>query len=323
MDYQRDTSTVSLTDIHAARERIGSYVRRTPLMSSRSVGERLGTRADLKLEMLQTTGSFKVRGAFNKILSVGPSNCGRGVVAVSGGNHAQAVAYVARRLGLNALIIMPASTPANYVDGTRAYGAEIHFAPDATSAFASVAGFEAQGWLPIHPFDDPLVIAGQGTAGLEILEDAPDISDLVISIGGGGLLTGVATAIKSVKPEVRIWGVETEGADAMEQALKAGSPVQLPAITSIARTLGAPSVSVRTLAAAKKYLESLTVVPDARAVDAITFLLERAKVLCEPAAACTLAAADLLKYRFGPRVVLLLCGGNIALDDLALFSTRA
>lgn len=155
MTSQRDTSIVNLTDIQAARQRIGSSVRRTPQMSSQTVGERLGTRVDLKLELFQKTGSFKVRGAFNKILSMGPGHCGKGVAAVSGGNHAQAVAYAARHLGLKAIIIMPASTPANYVDATRGYGAEVHFAPDATSAFEKVAEFEAQGWLPIHPFDDP------------------------------------------------------------------------------------------------------------------------------------------------------------------------
>lgn len=148
------------------------------------------------------------------------------------------------------------------------------------------------------------------------------MTDLVISIGGGGFMTGVATAIKALKPDVRIWGVETHGADAMAQALAAGTPVQLPAITSIARTLGAPSVSARTLAAAQTYLQSVTVVPDSKAVDAIGFLLERAKVLCEPAAACTLAAADLLKDRFGSKVVLLLCGGNIAVNDFITFRAR-
>ena len=318
----RDASPITLADIQQARLRINSFVRRTPQMSSHAVGERLGTRVDLKLELFQKTGSFKVRGAFNKILSAGPANCGKGVVAVSGGNHAQAVAYAARHLALKTIIIMPESTPANYVDATRGYGAEIIFAPDATSAFEKVAEFEAQDWLPIHPFDDPLVIAGQGTTGLEILEDAPELTDLVISIGGGGLMTGVATAIKSLKPDVRIWGVETHGADAMAQALAAGTPVQLPAITSIARTLGAPSVSHRTLAAAQLFLESVTVVPDSEAVAGVGFLLERAKVLTEPAAGCTLAAADRLKKQFGSHVVLLLCGGNVALNDLIVFHTR-
>ena len=283
--------SIQLSDIQDAQRRVAGLVRRTPQTSSATLSRDLHTTVELKLELFQKTGSFKVRGAFNKVMSVGPENCGHGLVAVSGGNHAQAVAYVARHLGLKAVIIMPASTPANYVEGTRGYGAEVVFAPNATEAFAGVAAYEARGWLPIHPFDDPLVIAGQGTVGLEIAADTPDLTDLVISIGGGGFMSGVATAVKSLLPHVRIWGVETVGADAMAQALAAGHPVQLPAITSIARTLGAPAVSPRTLAIAQRYLENVTVVTDAEAVADIGYLLERAKVLTEPAAACTLSAA--------------------------------
>jgi threonine dehydratase len=309
---------ITLLDIQEARKRIHGRIRRTPATSSESLGKRLDCRVSLKLELFQKTGSFKVRGAFNKVLAAGADGCGEGLVAVSGGNHAQAVAYVARELGLRAKIIMPSSTPSNYVDGTRGYGADIVFAADATAAFATVAGYEKQGWLAVHPFDDPLVIAGQGTTGLEIVEDLPDLTDLVVSIGGGGFIGGVATAVKALKPEVRIWGVETEGADAMAQALAAGHPVQLPGITSIARTLGAPSVSERTLAMARRYLESVTVVPDSEAVESLRVILERAKVLTEPAGACTLAAAGRLKGQFQPssHVVLLLCGGNVGLTDV-------
>ncbi len=164
-------------------------------------------------------------------------------------------------------------------------------------------------------------MAGQGTLGLEIAEDLPEVTDVIVSIGGGGFIGGVATAIKSLKPSVRIWGVETEGADAMSKAIAAGRPVQLEAITSIARTLGAPSVSADTLALAHKYVESVAVVPDREAVLALRFLLERAKVLTEPAAACTLAAADRLKDRFttDSRLVLVLCGGNTAVEDLCRY----
>jgi threonine dehydratase len=309
---------ITLTDIQGARNRIHARIRRTPTMASEAIGKRLNCRVSLKLELFQKTGSFKVRGAFNKVLATGADKCGEGLVAVSGGNHAQAVAYVARELGLRATIIMPSSTPANYVEGTLGYGAHVVFAPSAAEAFAEVAGYERQGWLAVHPFDDPLVIAGQGTTGFEIVEDLPDMTDLIVSIGGGGFIGGVATAVKALKPDVRIWGVETEGADAMAQALAAGRPVQLPAITSIARTLGAPSVSERTLALAQLYLESVTVVPDSEAVDALQFILERAKVLTEPAGSCTLAAAERLKSGFhkSSHVVLLLCGGNVSLTSL-------
>lgn len=309
---------LTLDDIRSARERIHGRVKRTPLVSCETLGRRLGAPVYLKLELLQKTGSFKVRGAFNKVLSIPAEQLGRGLVAVSGGNHAQAVAYVGTQLGLRALILMPEKTPRNYIDATRGYGAEVVLVANATEAFERIAGYEKEGWTSVHPFDDPLVMAGQGTAGLEVFEDLPEVTDVVVSIGGGGFIGGVATAIKSLKPAARVWGVETEGADAMAQALAAGRPVQLPAITSIARTLGAPSVSERTLAMAQKLLESVTVVPDSEAMSALRLLLERAKVLTEPAASCTLAAAERLRGHFGPqsRVVLLLCGGNMSLADL-------
>ena len=213
---------------------------------------------------------------------------------------------------------MPENTPRNYIEATRGYGAEVKFVSDAATAFASVASYEKEGWAFIHPFDDSLVMAGQGTVGLEILEDVPQVTDVLLSIGGGGLMTGVATAIKSLKPAVRIWGVETEGADCMAKSLAAGTIVTLDAITSVARTLGAPAPSERTLAAAKQLLESVTVVPDSEALAALWFLLERLKVLTEPAASCTLAAADRLHDRFSAErhVVLVLCGGNMSVEDL-------
>jgi threonine dehydratase len=293
-------------------------VARTPLVSSATLSARLGTQVFLKLELFQKTGSFKVRGAFNKVLSIPEEQRGRGLVAVSGGNHAQAVAYVGRELGLPAVILMPQATPRNYIDATEGYGAKVILVASAAEAFDKIAGYESQGWTSIHPFDDPLVMAGQGTVGLEIVEDEPQVTDVVVSIGGGGFIGGVATAVKTLKPGARIWGVETEGADAMSQALAQGQPVRLAAITSIARTLGAPSVSETTLKMAQKYLESVTLVPDSEAVNALRFLLERAKVLTEPAASCTLAAANRLRDQFGPdsRVVLVLCGGNTGVSDL-------
>ena len=312
---------MTLDDIRSARERIAGRVARTALVRSATLSAHLGAKVYLKLELFQKTGSFKVRGAFNKVLSIPEKQRGRGLVAVSGGNHAQAVAYVGRELGLPALILMPHSTPRNYIEATRGYGAEVVLVSNAAEAFQRIAAYERDGWTSIHPFDDPLVMAGQGTAGLEILEDLPEVTDLVVSIGGGGLICGIATAVKTVRPEARMWGVETEGADAMSQALAAGHPVQLGAITSLARTLGAPSVSERTLAMTRKYVEGVTVVPDSEAISALRFLLERAKVLTELAASCTLAAAERLRDRFDPasQVVLVLCGGNIGLEDLCRY----
>ena len=312
---------ITLDDVKAARDRIAGRVKRTELVSSQAVSARIGCPVYLKLEMFQKTGAFKVRGAFNKVLSIAEDKRGRGLVAVSGGNHAQAVAYVGKQLGLRSVIFMPEKTPRNYLDATRGYGAEIILVPNAHHAFQQVAEYEAKGWTSVHPFDDPLVIAGQGTTGLEIVEDLPDVTDVIVSIGGGGLIAGVSAAIKGLRPDARIWGVETEGADAMTQAIAAGKPVLLDRITSIARTLGAPSVSERTLALAKQYLECVTLIPDVEAARALRFLLERAKVLTEPAASCTLAAAERLKDRFSSssRVVLVLCGGNTSVDDVCAY----
>ena len=308
----------SLADIESASSLLRPHVKRTPLVKSDVLSRRLGTNIYLKAELFQKTGSFKVRGAFNRILRLTPSERAGGVVAVSGGNHAQAVAYVGRELGLETLIFMPETTPRNYVDATRGYGAEVIFVRDANEGFERQDTYAAKGWVPVHPFTDPHVMAGQGTTGLEIVEDVPAITDCIVSIGGGGLISGVSTAIKGRVPAARVWGVETAGADCMSRALAAGKPVQMPAITSIARTLGAPSASTETLAIVQRNVESVTVVSDEEALAALRFLVERTKMLTEAAASCTLVAAERLRDQFGPdhHVVLLLCGGNMALADL-------
>lgn len=316
-----EAKTVDLADIRKARERIAPYVRQTPLEFSRTLSELLGTNVFVKYELFQKTGSFKVRGAFNKLLEIGPEARAGGVVAVSGGNHAQAVAYAGRVLGVESVIVMPESTPATYVNATREYGARVDLQPSIAAAFAKVEEYRAKGMVFLHPFDDPEVMAGQGTLGLEIMDKLPDATDVIVSIGGGGLAGGVSTAIKAVNAATRIWGVETEGADAMSKALAAGKPVELPAITSIAKTLGAPSVSETTLSIASKNLESVTVVSDREAVEEMVFILERLKVLTEPAASCTLAAAKRIRAHFTKesKVVLIFCGGNTGVRDLCGF----
>ena len=311
-------SAVTLSDIQRARQRVASCVRRTPLVVSAALSERLGTTLYVKLELFQKSGSFKVRGVFNKVLSLPPAMREKGITTVSGGNHALAVAYAAAALDIKARILMPEGTAEPVVGAATSYGAEVQFASTGVEAFATVEAMEEDGWAYIHPFDDPAVIAGQGTLGLELLEDTPQITDLILAIGGGGLMAGVATAVKSLKPAVRVWGVETEGADCMSRSLKEGQVVTLNGITSVARSLGASAPSEDTLLAAQQLLESVTVVSDAEALDAVRFLLQRLKVLSEPAAACTLAAADKLKDQFSTErhVVLLLAGGNAPLDIL-------
>jgi threonine dehydratase len=309
---------LGIEDIRSARDLIAPFVKRTPLGRSDVLSSELGTNVHVKYELFQKTGSFKVRGAFNKMLSLSSDQLRGGLVAVSGGNHAQAVAYAAGKLDSKAIIVMPRTTPKVYLDATRGYGADVELVDTIAEAFARAGEYQQQGRTFIHPFDDPLVMTGQGTIGLEIMEEVPGVTDVIVSIGGGGLMSGVATAVKLLDPSVRIWGVETEGADAMAKALSAGEPVELAGITSIAKTLGAPSVSWSTLANAQRFLESVTVVPDSEAVAAMEYILERLKVLTEPAASCTLAAARRLKGNFGgeSNVVLILCGGNTGVKDL-------
>lgn len=307
-----------------AQKQIRPFVKRTPLSRSSYLSGLLGTNVFVKYELFQKTGAFKVRGAFNKILSLSSAEKEKGVVAVSGGNHAQAVAYASKVLDVRAVIVMPDSTPAVYVNATRGYGAAVDLQPSISEAFSKIEHYRKDGMTFVHPFDDPFVMAGQGTLGLEILEDQPNTTDVIASIGGGGLASGVSTALKSTKPEIRIWGVETEGADAMAKAWEAGHPVELPAITSIAKTLGAPAVSAATLEFTRKYLESITVVPDSEAVDAMIAILERLKVITEPAASCTLAAALRLRDVFSPEhnLVLIFCGGNTGASDLCGYLSK-
>ncbi|MFI5133612.1 MAG: threonine/serine dehydratase [Chitinophagales bacterium] len=316
---------MDITTIKEAQQRIKPYVKRTALEHSDTLSKYLGTNVFVKLELFQKTGSFKVRGAFNKLLSLSPEERKRGVIAISGGNHAQAVAYASSVLDVDAVVLMPQSTPQNYLEATRNYGAVVDLQPTIKDAFEKIKDYESQGRIFIHPFDDPLVMAGQGTLGLEIMEDLPKVTDVIISIGGGGFEGGVSTAIKSQKPEVKIWGVETVGADCMSQAMKAGHPVELPAITSIAKTLGAPSVSSQTLAIAQKHLEDVIVVSDDEAVQTLKFILERLKILTEPAASCTLAAASRLRNQFNNNnnLVLIFCGGNLSLTDLCKYVSNS
>jgi threonine dehydratase len=306
----------SIDDVRAARARIAPYVRRTPVWEADGL--------TYKFEFLQVTGSFKPRGAFNAALQLDAPARERGIVAVSGGNHGLAIAHVGHRLGIRATILMPDTTPAYVVDRARAAGAEVELTKTIAEAFAEAERRTAAGQTAIHPFADERVMAGQGTIGLEVLEDIPDLATLVVSIGGGGLISGIATAVKALKPDVAIYGVETEGADAMRRALDAGHPVTLPRITSIARTLAAPSASEATFAAVKEYVKDVVVVSDAEAVRSIFELNEALKVTVEPAASCCYAA---LRLGLIPRAAtgataVLLCGGNVGLEEIVEWRRR-
>lgn len=312
---------VTLAQVEAAAPEVAPHVHRTPLAVSRTLSDRLGTRVSLKLEIFQKTGSFKPRGAFCQLLHLTGEERRRGVVGVSGGNYAQGLAYAGRALDVPVRILMPAGTPPHYLSATRGYGAEVEIVPDIAEAFARAEEYARQGRPALHPFDDPWMMAGNGTLGLELVEDAPDASDVFVSIGGGGLMAGVAAAVKGLLPAARVWGVETRGCHAMRLALDAGRPVKMQP-SSIAKTLAAPWVSEGTLAAAREWLEEVVVVPDAAAVEALVLILERTKVLTEPAASCTLAAAEAVRDRLGEHTVLILCGGNASLTDVAAWRDR-
>lgn len=308
-------------EIEKIAERIRPYIRKTPIVYDEILSESFQSNLYMKLEILQKTGAFKVRGAFNKMLSATAKERRKGVVAVSGGNHGRAVAYAAKTLDSKAMIMMPEFTPKNYLTETERYGAKIHLLPNLKEAFALAKKYEQEGFLNIHPFDDISVVAGQGTIGLEILEDLPQVTDVIVSVGGGGMFSGVAAVLKKNKPDVRIWGVETQGAESMAKALEANRIIELPKITSIAKTLGVASVGQIAFKLARKYLNGVTVVSDVEAVNEMFYLLDRVKVLTEPAASCTLAAAKKLSENFSrsSHVLLILCGGNIGLDDLIEF----
>jgi len=312
---------ITFNDVKAAAEKVSSYVRRTPLWKSETLSKRLGTNVYLKMELFQKTGSFKPRGAFNQMLARKKDALEKGAVAISGGNFAQGAAYASRVLGVDIIVCMAEDTPKNYVDATRGYSATIDFSPDFQAAFNRYYELVDQGRTALHPFDNHYQISGAGTVALEIFEDLPEITDLVISIGGGGLISGNTVAIKGLKPEVRVWGVETEGAATMKSAMDAGKVVNITP-TSISKTLGAPFVAQDALTIAQEHLEELLIVSDKQAIEAQQLILERTKVLPELAASCTLAAAETIKDRFGPddHLVLLMCGGNESVASLVNYA---
>ncbi|MBN9458677.1 MAG: threonine ammonia-lyase [Bosea sp. (in: a-proteobacteria)] len=310
---------VTLADVQAAATRIAGKVRRTPTFHSAGLSARLGVETWVKVESLQLGGSFKVRGCTNKLMGLSEAELKRGVVTVSGGNHAIALSLVARSMGARALVLMAKATPTLNIELTRQAGGEVELCEDSIAAFARAEDYAAQGMVHVHSYDDPAIIAGHGTLGLEIASDAGGrIDHVFISIGGGGFAAGVGAALKGLDPAIRLHGVETEGATTMTQALEAGKPVPIRP-TSIARTLGAPFATERTMAAARQFLEEIVQVPDAEAVRELLWVLQNGRVLLEPAASCVVAAALRRKesFRPGERICLVLCGSNVALEDIA------
>ncbi|MCW0214900.1 MAG: threonine/serine dehydratase [Pseudonocardia sp.] len=314
---------VSLADITLAAERIAPHVVRTPTVPSPGLSALLGVPVTAKLELLQRTGSFKARGATAKLLSLTDAERAAGVVAVSGGNHGIAVAVMAGELGVAATVVMPESAPASSVRTARDAGADVRLTPDVARAFTMMAELEAGGLTLVHPFADATVVAGQGTVGAELAEDAGELTDVLVSIGGGGLISGVAAALLAHRPDVRIWGVETAGAESMTSALAAGGPTPVQ-VSSIVTTLGAPTVSPLTYEHVSALVTEVLVVPDADAVQGTLDLADHAKVWAEPAAGCLLPAARLVLDKIGDdaRLGLVICGGNASTADVTAWAAR-
>ncbi len=309
-----------LREVRAARDMLSGHLQRTPCHTSRALSERTGARVHLKLENLQKTGSFKPRGALVNLLRMAPEERERGVVTVSAGNHAQAVAWAASAVGCAATVVMPATASAAKVEASRGYGAEVVLHGDLTTIFGKMEEIRKERSLTfIHPFDAPATVAGTGTVGLEILEQVPDVDGVVVGVGGGGLIGGVAATVKQIRPACRVYGVEPEGAPAMRRSLDEGRPVRLERIDTIADGLAAPFAGALNYEIARRFVEDVVLVSDAEIVRAMRLLIERAKVLVEPAGAA--ATAALLEGRIplppGSRVVSVLSGGNIASGTLA------
>lgn len=314
---------IGISEIEAAAGQIARHVVRTPTVDSPGLSALLGAPVTAKLELLQRTGSFKARGATAKLLSLGEAERAAGVVAVSGGNHGIAVAVMAAALDVKATVVMPRSAPARAVEIAEAADASVRLTDDMDGAFALMTRLQQEGLTLVHPFDDPVVIAGQGTVGLEFAEDAGELTDVLVSIGGGGLIAGIAAALRARRPGVRVWGVETEGAQAMSEALAAGGPLPV-ALSSIVSTLSAPSVSQLTYDHVAALVTEVLVVPDREAVQGSLDLADHAKVWAEPAAGCLLPAARQVLERVGEgaRLGLVVCGGNATTGDLFAWSRR-
>lgn len=309
---------IDLSSIREARENIRSILHFTPVFSSRYLSERSGAEVWLKAELFQKTGSFKPRGAINRLKRLSPEEKARGIVSVSAGNHAQAVAYAAAMEGIPCVVVMPSSAPQMKLTATRNYGAEVVLHDDMRTIFDRTEEVrQARQATFVHPFDDADVISGQGTVGLEVCEQIPGADIVVAGIGGGALLAGIAVACKSMNPRVQVIGVEPEGAAGMTLALREGKPVRLQQISTIADGLAAPYAGTAALELVRRYVDDVVLVNDDQILDACRILLERAKLMVEPAgAACAAALLSNKIHAAGKKVALVLSGGNLDLTRL-------
>jgi threonine dehydratase len=313
-------SLLSLDDVYRARERIGDRLHRTPLLPSATLSRKIGADVRFKAELFQRTGAFKPRGVLNKLATLTDEEKSRGVISISAGNHAQALAYASAVEGIDALVVMWKTASPMKIAAARGYGATIDTeAADIPAAFDRLEELiESTGRTLVHPYDDPLVMAGQGTVGLEMLEDAPEAEVVLVQVGGGGLVSGIATAVKAMKPDVRVIAIEPEHSRALHESLKAGEPVTVEA-KSIADGLNGPYAGANCVRVCTELGVESVLVTEQALEEAFRFMYGRMKLACEVAGAAT--AAALLSGAFVPEpgqaVAAVVSGGNVAAKTAA------
>jgi threonine dehydratase len=314
------TLPLGLDIFEAAYHHVASHIHRTPLLSSRMLSERTGFNVRLKAEMFQRTGSYKIRGPLNKFMSLSEEERRRGVVCSSAGNHAQGVALAARIHGIHAVVVMAENATPSKVEATRGYGAEVVLHGTIWDEANEKAKelVRDRGLTYVHPFDDLQLIAGQGTLGLEVLRDWPDVDVIVVPIGGGGLISGVAMAAKAIKPSVRVIGVESSGAPGMRDSVRAGAVVTLDRVDCVIDGLRVKRVGETTFEVVRRMVDEIVTLPDERIFEAMLWVMHHAKLVVEGAAAAPVGALleGLVGAPAGSNVVCVLSGGNVNLDQL-------
>ncbi len=322
MSAAAETAELSLgrADFEAAYANVAPFVYRTPILASRSLCEASGLDVRLKAELFQRGGSYKVRGPLNKIARLSEQERARGVICSSAGNHSQGVALAARQYGVRAVVVMAENATPAKVAATEGYGAKVvlHGSIWDEANEKALELMESEGLTYIHPFDDPQLIAGQGTVGLEIMEEVPDAELVIVPIGGGGLISGVSMAVKALSPGVRVVGVESSGAPAMKRSVEAGRRITLDEVECVIDGLRVKRVGENTRSVVSRFVDEIVTLPDDRIFDAVLWLMTRTKLVTEGAAASPVAALleGLVDAPAGTRTVCVLSGGNLDVEKL-------
>ena len=313
---------INITDIQKAYSNISINIHRTPISSSTYLSQKFNSKIFFKQELFQKTGSFKIRGVLNKLSSLTPDQLKNGVISLSSGNHAQAVAYGSKIYNISSTIVMPTYSTKSKIAATKGYGAKVIITDEDLISVVSEIQKKTNATL-IHPFDDDYIIAGQGTLGMEITEDLPDIDHIFTAIGGGGLISGICIAIKSHNPKIKIIGIEPEGADGMRQSLEKGKAITLKSINTIADGLSAPFIGKKNFEIVQKHIDQLITVSDKEIIETMWLIFERTKLFVEPSAAAGLAPILFNKYILptNSKAMFILCGGNIDKEKLIQIST--